>query len=516
MPSLFSEEIAELLTAPKRGLLTSLIDEATRSARPKSHVDRAPDEWEPWLRALFPRYVRHNFAPRHRLFWEWVWSIEEEMPRPFVGIWSRGGAKSSSVELAVAALGLRGVRKYVLYIRGTQDRADDSVQNIATMLESSAVERFYPPHGQRLLSKFGDSRGWRRNRIRTEGGLTIDALGLDVAARGVKLDENRPDVFCLDDVDERHDTKEATEKKLTTLKESIGPAGSPNVAVIAIQNLIIPRGVFGRLVDGSADFLSQRILSGPEPAVLGLKTEPAVDAETGEGYQRITAGTPTWEGQDLAACQALIRLIGFSSFNRECQHQVADREGALWTREILNRTRIAPSQLPPLKRIVVGVDPSGGAAEIGIVAMGESYNGHGYVLSDRTQKGSKGPNNWGRTAVTTYQDLKADRIVAESNFGGDMVKSTILISDSSVPVRLVPASRGKAIRAEPIAAMFEEGKIHMVGTFPELEAELTGWVPGDPESPNRLDAMVWAGFELFVRHTGTDEAPRTHVFSTLQ
>lgn len=470
--------------------------------------------WREWLTALFPRYVKHNFAPRHELFWDWVWSIGEEMPRPFVGIWSRGGAKSSSVELAVAALGLRGVRKYALYIRGTQDRADDSVQNIATMLESSAVERFYPAHGRRLLSKFGDSRGWRRNRIRTEGGVTIDALGLDVAARGVKLDENRPDFAALDDIDERHDTKEATEKKLTTLKESILPAGSGNVGVAAIQNLIIPRGVFARLVDGSADFLSQRILSGPEPAIVGLQTTPAVDAETGEPYQKIVSGTPTWEGQDLEACQSLIKLIGFSSFNREAQHNVQDREGALWQREQINKTRVAAC--PPLKRVVVGVDPSGGAAEIGIIAAGVGYDGHGYVVRDSTQKGNKGPANWGRVAVSTHHDLKGDRIAAEANFGGDMVRSTLLTQDPNVPVRLVHASRGKAIRAEPIAAMYEEGKIHHVGHFPELEAEMTGWVPGDPESPNRVDALTWAMTELFIRHVGSDEAPRTHVFSTMQ
>lgn len=479
-------------------------------------LNAAPSGWREWLPELFPRYVGAHFAPRHVTYWDWVWAIGAEMPRPFVGVWPRGGAKSTSAELGAVALGVRGCRRYALYVRDTQERADDSVQNIATMLESSAVERYYPKHGERKVGKFGDSRGWRRNRIRTAGDFTIDALGLDVAARGVKMDDQRPDLIIADDIDARHDTKEATEKKLTTLKESILPAGSSNVAVIAIQNLIIPRGVFAKLTDGSADFLSQRILSGPEPAIVGLKTEPAIDSDTGEPYQRIIAGEPTWEGQDLDACQALIRLIGFSSFNRECQHQVQDREGALWTRELINRQRISPAQLPPLKRIVVGVDPSGGAAEIGIVAMGEDYKGHGYVLSDRTQKGSKGARNWGREVVQTYYDLKADRIVAESNFGGDMVKATILVTDPNVPVRLVPASRGKAIRAEPIASLTEEGKIHFVGHFPELEAELTGWVPGDPESPNRLDACVWSGHELFVRHVGSDEAPRTHVFSSLQ
>lgn len=478
-------------------------------------IPEAPKAWRAWLTALFNQYVRAGFAQRHIDFWDWLWKIErDDAPEPFVGIWSRGGAKSTSVELGTVALGLRGRRKYAWYVRETQERADDSVANCGTMLESSPVQRYYPEHAERLVGLHGNIKGWRRNRLRTAGLFTIDALGLDVAARGIKVDEQRPDLIIFDDIDGRHDTKEATDKKLTTIKETILPAGANNVAVIAIQNLIIPRGVFAKLADGSADMLVDRILSGPEPAVRDLKTVPAIDPKNGETYQKIVGGTATWSGQSLEVCQRQIKQWGFSAFNREAQHNVADREGALWKQAIIDQHRVPKA--PRLKRIVIGVDPSGGGTEIGIIAVGEGYDGHGYVLRDDSQKGRFGARNWGKRSVDTYHELEADLIAAEGNFGGDMVTSNILVSDPSVPVRLVHASRGKDIRAQPIASLYESGKIHHVGHFPELEAEMTGWVPGDKESPNRLDAKVWAATELFVRHVPRDEAPPSHVMRTFR
>lgn len=468
---------------------------------------KAPNHWREWLRALFPSYTKAPPAPRHVLFWDWLWAITQESdPRPFVGIWPRGGAKSTSAELGTVALGVRGHRKYALYVRGTQDRADDSVQNIAKMLESAGVALYYPKHSDRAVGKFGDPKGWRRNRLRTAAGFTVDALGLDVAARGLKIDEDRPDLIVFDDVDARHDTPHMTDKKLITIKESVIPAGTANVAIIGIQNRIIPRGVFSQLADGTADFLARRIMSGPEPAVLDLKTESRFDPETGNAMTVITGGTATWAGQDLAACQALIGKIGFGSFNREAQQNVKDREGALWTSAAIDAGRVA-QKAGRYKRVVTGVDPSGGRVEIGIIGGGLRYDGHVEIFADRTQKGALGPHNWGAAAVDLYDDTKADVIAAEGNFGGDMVKSNIKVVGPHANVKLVHASRGKDVRAEPVASeygdpdiAYRDGRVHHVGHFPELEAEMTGWVPGDPESPNRLDALVWVVTELLLGH----------------
>jgi hypothetical protein len=475
-------------TDPDQGLWPTLPN-AKRAAP-------APSGWRHWLSTLFPVSVRAGFAPRHVTFWDWLWAIElDSTPDPFVGIWPRGGAKSSSAELGTTALGVRGKRMYALYVRDTQERADDSVSNIGRLLESSATELYYPEHASRRVTKYGTSKGWRRNRLWTAGGFVVDALGMDVAGRGAKLDDQRPDLIIFDDIDGRHDSPHVTEKKLTTIKESLIPAGTPNVAVIAIQNLITKHGIFAKLADGTADMLTTRVMSGPEPALLGMKTEPRVDKATGITRPVITAGRPTWAGQGVPECQVLMNLIGLSSFRREAQHEVKDREGALWKSEMIEATRVS-KRADRYKRIVVGIDPSGGAAEIGIIAGGLRYDGHVDILVDRTQKGALGPRNWAKVALDLYETLGADVLLAEKNFGGDMVSANIHAVNPRVSVKMVTASRGKDVRAEPVATRYEEGRVHHVGHFPELEAEMTGWVPGDPESPNRLDAKVWVVTEL--------------------
>jgi len=142
---------------------------------------------------------------------------------------------------------------------------------------------------------------------------------------------------------------------------------------------------------------------------------------------------------------------------------------------------------------VVAVDPAGVVTEdsdhTGIVVVGKGADGRGYVLADRSAKLS--PDAWGKRAVQAYRDFGADRIVAETNNGHDMVKFTLRTVDPSVPVEEVHASRGKAIRAEPVAALYEQGKVSHVGTFDQLEDELVSWTPESGDSPDRLDALVW-------------------------
>ena len=174
-----------------------------------------------------------------------------------------------------------------------------------------------------------------------------------------------------------------------------------------------------------------------------------------------------------------------------------DADGALWNRDDLDSYRV--TKTPTLRRIVVAIDPAvsnnADSDETGIVVAGIDDTGHGYVLEDRSMKGS--PNEWAAAAVTGYNVHKADRIVAEANQGGDMITHTLRTVDASVPVKLVHASRGKRTRAEPIAAMYEQGRVHHVGSFPQLEDQLCIWTP-DSASPDRLDALVWALTELMV------------------
>jgi phage terminase large subunit-like protein len=175
-----------------------------------------------------------------------------------------------------------------------------------------------------------------------------------------------------------------------------------------------------------------------------------------------------------------------------------DVDGALWNRDMIERART--STMPDMKRIVVAIDPAVSSkehsAETGIIAAGVDQAGHGYVLEDVSKKGT--PLEWASEAVAAYHRLKADRIVAEANQGGDMIRHTLDTVDRNIPIRLVHASRGKRVRAEPIAALYEQNKIHHVGSFPELEDQLCSWVPDVSNSPDRLDALVWALTELVV------------------
>lgn len=287
----------------------------------------------------------------------------------------------------------------------------------------------------------------------------------------------------------------------------------------------------------------------------------------GENPQAVLTSTPkpnklTMELRDLAATGTLVMVTGSSFENRanlseawwqavvvpligtttgrqEIEAEILeDVEGALWSRANLDLTRI---QMPPgwrddetlreewlakMSRLAIGLDPNTTAGEsadaAGIVAVGLGFEDrHGYVLDDRTTVRG-GPRAWAAASVMAYHDWKADAIVAETNNGGDMVEMVIHGYDPTARVEKVTASRGKLTRAEPIAALYvadeEHEKVatmHHVGVFPELEDEQTTWVPGE-ESPNRMDALVWAAWFLKVwkppsagrgSHVARDEIP---------
>ncbi len=192
---------------------------------------------------------------------------------------------------------------------------------------------------------------------------------------------------------------------------------------------------------------------------------------------------------------------------------VEEMPGALWKLIDIERFRVGALvehsgkiiQVPTSwARLGVGVDPSGGVNEIGIIGGGTATCDckgypelHGFILDDASLKGS--PNVWGNAVVTCYNKIKADRIYGEKNFGGDMVEANIKTADSNVRYENVNASRGKAVRADPVSALYEKGMIHHVGRFDKLENEMVTWVPGVSKwSPNRLDACVWVLSRLLV------------------
>lgn len=197
----------------------------------------------------------------------------------------------------------------------------------------------------------------------------------------------------------------------------------------------------------------------------------------------------------------------------EAGEWASEVNGALWSLD----DRTAPdgkrmpgidslrvAEAPQMQRIVVSVDPSGtrgdGAGDdIGIVVAGLGIDGHGYILEDGTCQLS--PEGWGRRAVDLYHRHNADRIVGERNFGGDMVRFTVATADKKAAFKEVVASRGKAVRAEPISALYEQGRVHHVGQFPDLEDQLCNFTVSGyvgEGSPDRADALVWALTELML------------------
>lgn len=239
----------------------------------------------------------------------------------------------------------------------------------------------------------------------------------------------------------------------------------------------------------------------PIPLIKAMVEDSTVVVTKGNTYENINNLSEAFI-RDIKS-----RYEGTSIGRQEIYAEILDEvKGALWTRKVLDVTRV--SDFPDLPKLAVGVDPSGGVAEIGIVTVGLGTDKHLYVLADASLRAS--PDGWGREVLSQYNLHSADRVVAEKNYGGQMVEHVMRTvakdAGQSIAYKGVDATRGKAIRAEPVAALFEQGKAHMVGTHPLLEGELTSWVPGDKNSPNRLDAMVWACHYLVPMY-GTGDKP---------
>lgn len=179
-----------------------------------------------------------------------------------------------------------------------------------------------------------------------------------------------------------------------------------------------------------------------------------------------------------------------------------DVEGALWTRGVIDRNKVQTA--PPLARVVVSIDPAvtntKDSDETGIIVLASDAAGNGYVIADYSFKGS--PNDWAQKAAQVFREHKADSILVEVNQGGDMVTAVLRQVDMSLPIQEVRVHVGKKLRAEPVAAMYEQGRIHHVGTFDKLEEQMTSWTPDSADSPDRLDAMV-QGFSHLI---GTSSA----------
>jgi hypothetical protein len=358
---------------------------------------------------------------------------------------------------------------------------------------------------ERAVNKYGSSEGWRRNRLSAAMGYTIDALGLDAASRGIRIEETRPDLIIIDDLDDLLDTPATTEKKKNLLTKTVLPLGAENCAVIFVQNLVHKGSIAEKLADGTADFLFGRVVSGPFKAIDGLKWEIR------DGKVKILEGNPTWEGQDIEACEWAMNTWGPIAFLEEAQQETTEAKGALWNRALIESGRRTTH--PKFGRSVTFADPPAGAiTECGIISVGTAIcdckvakggkpERHAFVTRDDSIAGE--PDIWAGALVAGYWNAGSGILAAESNQGGLMIRTTIKTIKGAPQVHLLPATHSKYARAEPVQLLYVHGKIHHVGFFPLLETEQCTWKPdGRHKSPNRLDALVHAVTYLMLDELG--------------
>ena len=235
----------------------------------------------------------------------------------------------------------------------------------------------------------------------------------------------------------------------------------------------------------------------PTRLIKELLADPTTIVTHGTTYDNRSNLAPTFFSRIINKYEGT--RLGRQELNAEL---LIDNPGALWNHSSIDATRIEAADLPMLVRVVVGVDPAvtsnddSDSTGIVVVGMDGRVPEHYYVMEDATLKDS--PQNWGLQAIKCFHRHKADRVVAEVNNGGDLVEALLRNIDENVSYGAVHATRGKVVRAEPVAALYEQGRVHHVGSFPPMEDEMCDYVPGlaGQKSPNRMDALVWAVTEL--------------------
>lgn len=490
-------------------VFTHLTARNVRLATPASAV--TDTHWAPWVREIFPDKVSYEFSADQQRIWDWAWSVTREYtPPPLVAILPRGGGKTTTLDLIVASILGRKMRDFILIIAANMTKSEARVKSIRSLLESRAFRRRYPDVGEPALTTKGHTKAWRSTLLITESGQVVAATSFDSDSRGFNEETSlRPDFFVFDDLDKQFDTADRTKKKEAKILNDILPTeGARKAASCYIQNLIKADGVADRQANDEADFWRDRVLIGPTKAVNDLEInyqdqEYTLDDGTTAVRKRpvIVGGVATWEGQDIDACQDKIDRWGLSTFLYEQNHEVRDLEGALLRKRHF-QTMPRPDLVDTVER-VVGVDPSGGRAECGIVACATLRNGHLCTLHDHTQvMGEEG--EWAKAAVMLAWLVKGD-IVVETTYGGKTITDALLIAarelDKHGLVKGLPAvytvspHYSKAARAWPVAQMYKQGMIWHPDDvdLTKLKTEWTTWVQGvSKDSPNRMDAEVHA------------------------
>lgn len=373
---------------------------------------------------------------------------------------------------------------------------------------------------------FGKTRTgaeWVRARAEADGRLRIALVAATMADARAIMVEGESGLLSI-----------APEDMRPNFEPSLHRLVWPNGAVAKLYSAAEPEGLRGPEhhiawadecakwdnADAVWDNMAMSLRLGTHPQVMATTTPrpvPLIRRLMAEDGVHTTRGRMADNAINLAApfVAAMQSVYAGTRLGRQelDGELIDDVEGALWTRAMVEAAHTAA--LPQLVRTIIGVDPPAGrnGDACGIIAAALGADGVAYILEDAGLSGAS-PEGWARQVAALAEKLGADRVIAEANNGGDMVESVLRGAAPGLPVRLVHAASGKVARAEPVAALYERGKVRHAGRFPELEDELCGLCTGGAyhgpgRSPDRADALVWAVTELMLKHNGPE--PRVRV-----
>ena len=444
-----------------------MIPASVRDEMRSRQLQRLKEKSSGWTRHVMQR-VLHD---KQRAF------VESPAPRKVIRAGRRGGKTTGIAYLAVAAL-LAGRR--VLY-------ATPTAEQIGTFWAEVKASLYKPVHDgilkinetEHTIERAGYHRERQRARIRAKTAWNADTLRGDYA-----------DLLIFDEWQLMNEDAWST-------------VGAP---------MLLDNGGDAVFIYTPPSLRSRSSTKANDPRHAS-KLYKAAEKDTSGRWATFHFTSLDNPHLDRAALEEITKDMSRRSYEKEIlADDSEDVEGALWSQDILDSHRREELGEIGLARVVVAVDPAttaviGQSDETGIVVAAKGTDGRYYVLDDRSLTAS--PAGWASQAIVAYRRWKADKIIAERNNGGDMVESTLSTVDSTVPVKLVWASRGKVTRAEPVTALYENGKVSHVGRLDLVEDEMTTWIPG-MASPSRMDALVWALTELALGDDNTLKTSDKH------
>lgn len=484
------------------------------------------ETWKEALSKLFPTTFHISFSEAQKNYWSWVWSIQPKVrPRPYVLLLPRGGGKTTSCEVTPILLGADNIRNYCWYIQETQTQADKRIEYIAEKLESVFIATHYPQMNERWIGKYGNVGGWRRSYVRTASNIVFEAVGLDKAVRSAKSGDRRPDVIIIDDIDSKYDTAKSIARKIGTLTHTLLPAATSDAVIIFVQNLMHPHSIASKLANSKdIDFLQDRIISGPYPALTNFEHMRVYDEEIERDRTVIIQGTPLWDGQGILECQNYIDTYGLTSFNTECQQEVDKIEGSIW--EFVEFRHCNVDEVPKMEIGCVWCDPAVTETDSsdcqGIQADGMDKDGNIYRFMSQEQRDS--PLRTVKTAIIWCVELGFTHVGIETDQGGDTWKVVfdkgwddlcedpeyLDIGHTTLKPRFHQAKAGagygsKAHRNNLMLAGYEEGNVlHVRGYHEILESSLYRFLRVKPY--DLADAAFWSWDFLKHRRWRTKQA----------